>query len=84
MSGEWLLILGQVCERVDGEQELASFFFVDVEDFDFHFHVWVEVAAQVAVDEFEAAIGEFVGQQAAGEADFFVDGGQGGRLKFEM
>ena len=74
------LRFGEGGEGVDAEEQGAGLGVVDVEDFDVYFHVWVEVAAEVAVDEFETAVGEFVGQQAAGEADFVVDGGQGGLL----
>jgi hypothetical protein len=31
----------------------------------------------VAVDQLQSAVGEFVGQQAAGEADFLVNGFEG-------
>jgi hypothetical protein len=34
----------------------------------------------VAVDEFESAVGELVGEEAAGEADLVVDGFEGGFL----
>ena len=32
----------------------------------------VEVAAQVAVDQFQPAVGKLVGEQAASEADFLI------------
>ena len=67
------LRFGEGGEGVDAEEQGAGFGVVDVQDFKFHFHVRVEVAAQVAVDQFKAAIGQFVGQQGAGEADFFIE-----------
>ena len=36
----------------------------------------------MAVEEFQAAVGKLVGEQAAGEADFLVDGLEGGFLEF--
>jgi hypothetical protein len=64
--------------------ELAGFLLVHVEDFDIDFHVGIEVEAEVAVDELEAVVGELVGEDAAGEADFLIDGFQGGFLGVEV
>ena len=52
-----LVLLGQGGEGVDGQQELAGFCVGHVEDFHVHFQVRVQVAAQVAVDQLEAAVG---------------------------
>jgi hypothetical protein len=54
---QWLLRFRQGGERIDDGQQLAGFIFGHVEDFDVHFHVVVEVAAEVAVDAFQAAVG---------------------------
>jgi hypothetical protein len=78
---ELLLGFGQSGERVDAQQQGAGFLVVDVEDLDVHLHVGVDVAAEVAVDQLESAVGELVGQQAAGEADLVVEGFQGGALQ---
>ena len=68
-----LLRLGEGGERVDAQQQGAGLGVVDVEDFHVHLHVRVEVAAQVAVEQFEAAVGQLVGEEAAGEVDFGVE-----------
>ena len=52
-----LLRFGQGSEGVDGEEQLAGFFLGHVEDFHVHFHIGVHVAAEVAVDEFQATVG---------------------------
>jgi hypothetical protein len=61
---------------VDGEKQGASFLIVDVEHLDLHLHV----AAEMAVDQLELAVGELVDQEAAGEADPAVEGVEGGAL----
>ena len=38
-----------------------------------YFHVWIDVAAEMAVEQFQSAVGQLVGQQAAGEANFLVE-----------
>src|SRR5207248_10259253 len=48
-----------------------------VEDFHGDQGVRVKVGAEVAVDQLEAAVGQLVGEQAAGEADVVEDGFQG-------
>jgi len=63
---------GKGGQRVDTQKEFARFFFRDIEDLDLDFHVGVEVAAEVAIDQFEPAVGEFEGQQGTGETDFFI------------
>jgi hypothetical protein len=39
-----------------------------VEHLDLHLHVGVDLAAQVAVDQLQPAVGQLIRQQAAGEA----------------
>ena len=77
---ELVLSFGEGGEGVDGEEEGAGFGVIHVEDFHVHFQIGVEVAAEVTVDELETAIGQFVGEQAAREADLLVDGLEGGFL----
>jgi hypothetical protein len=59
-----------------------------IQDCHVYHHVGVEVAAQVAVEEFQAAVGELVGEKAAGEADLGVEGlegmAQGGGVKADF
>jgi len=69
---ELFLVLGQIGERVDRQQQGAGLLIVHVEDLHVDYHVRIHVAAQVAVDEFELAAGQFVGEQAAGEADVAI------------
>ena len=69
---------GEGGERVAAQQQGAGLGVVDIEDFDVHLHVRVEVAAQVAVEQFEAAVGRLIDEQASGEADFGVEGMQRG------
>jgi hypothetical protein len=75
------LRLGQGGQRVDAPQQGAGLGVVDVQHLHVHFHVGVKIAAQVAVEQFQAAVGEFVGEQAAGEADLAVESLQGGFLQ---
>jgi len=79
-----VLDLGQVGQGVDGKEQDAGFFFGEVENFDVDEHVGVHVAAEVAVDELELAVGKFVGEQTAGEADVVVKGPQDGPLPLRV
>jgi hypothetical protein len=54
---------------------------VQVQDLHVHLDVWVEVAAQLAVQQLEPAVGQLVGEQAPGEADLPVEGLQGDPLR---
>ena len=41
-----------------------------------HFEIGVQVAAEMAALEIESAVGQFIGEPAAGEADLLVERGQ--------
>jgi hypothetical protein len=79
-----LLGFGQGGERVDAQQERPRLVVGHVQDLHVDFHVGVEIAAQVAVDQLQAAVGQLVGQQAAGEADFAVQRFESGLLVIGM
>jgi hypothetical protein len=64
---ELLLRFGERGQRVDRQEQRAALFLGDVEHF--HFHIGVDVAAQVAVDQLEPAVGQLADEQAAGKAD---------------
>ena len=49
-------------ERVDAQEELAGLFFVYVKHFNVHFLIGIQVAAQVAVDQLEPAVRQFVSE----------------------
>jgi len=72
--------LGESGQRVNAQQQRPGLVVADIQDLDLHLHVRVEVAAQVAVQQFQPAIGHLVGQQATSEADLLVQGQQGGTL----
>jgi hypothetical protein len=69
---------GELGERVDGEQQGAGLGVVDGEDFDIDELLRCGAGAQVAVDEFQTAVGEFVGEDGAREADLLVECLEGG------
>jgi hypothetical protein len=75
-----LLVHSQLRQRVDAQEQGPGLLVGDVQDLHLHFHVRVQLATQVAVDQLEPAVGQFVGQQAAGEADLLVQGLQGADL----
>jgi hypothetical protein len=50
------LLLGQGCQGVDRQQELSCFFLRHAQDFHVYLHVRIEVAAEMAVDQFQAAV----------------------------
>lgn len=76
--------LGQRCQGVDAQQQFAGFFLRDIQDFDLDFQVGIEFTAQVAIDQFQPAIGQFVSQQTASKANFFVKSLEGRPLALWM
>src|SRR6202008_3340005 len=67
-------------QGVDAQEQGSGLVVVDVQGLHVDQHVRVEVAAQVAVEQLQAAVGQFVGEQAAGEADLAVQRFQDGAL----
>jgi hypothetical protein len=67
-------------QGINRQQQDASFFVREVEDFDVDLHVRVHVAAKVAVDELELSVRQLVGEQAAGEANLLVKSAERGAL----
>jgi hypothetical protein len=74
------LRLGDGGERVDRQEQSAGLFLGHVGHFDLHLHVRIDVATQMAIDQLEPAVGQLIGEQAAGEADLAVEGLQRGTL----
>jgi hypothetical protein len=81
---ELLLFFGERGQRVDRQEQRAGLFLGDVEHFHFDLHVGVDIAAQMAVDQLEPAVGQLVDEQAAGEADFLIERSQSGTLVVAM
>ena len=80
----FLVRFGQRGQRIKREQEFLGFFARYIKEFHYDFEVGIDLCAEVAVDELNAAIGKPVADEAAGEADLIKGIGKSRALAGRM
>jgi hypothetical protein len=76
--------LGQGGQGIDRQEQRPRLLIRDIENFHLDFHIRVEVAAEMPVDQFQPAVGQFIGQQAPRESHLVVQGPERSLLPCRM